>query len=345
MNQRSSSSGFRIGPDDEDIDPDPYGRPGAPRRARSGEDPRIARLRRRLTLISILMPLLVVLMVALAYGILEKRILKVQHADSAELQVLLKSLGELTAGAKSTKESLAEAVRRQDLLKKSVDDRDASMDEAFMVFEKTSRTLRQDMKAVEGKIVPIHEKLKAVEVHLRRIDAEKADTARIAAAEKALADALADLRNSDLAKLGERIDAVGASVAPVRTDLDASRKALSALEEAHARDHAAVRQAVEGAKGELAGLSADYKQLKKDLVDVLSVTIDQKGLSRAIETQEKNVRAEIQGIKRSLESKDRTLSQLQAELGSLEKRVTALGRNRAPLGAPKPGSFIEQNIE
>lgn len=345
MNQRSSSSGFRIGPDDEDIDPDPYGRPGAPRRTHPGEDPRIARLRRRLTFISILMPLFVVLMVALAYGILEKRILKMRSAESEELQILVKTMGETAAAAKTLDERLAEVYRRQDQLKQSLDEKEAPMNEAFMVFEKTSRTLRQDLKAVADRIQPINEKLKQVDAHLRRIDAEKADTEQMAASEKALTDAVADLRTTDLAKLGERVDAVGASVAPVRADIEAARKALTALEETYARDRAAVGQAIEGAKGELAGLSADYKQLKKDLVDVLSVTIDQKGLSRAIETQERNVRAEIQGIKRSLETKDRTLSQLQAELGSLEKRVTALGRNRAPLGTPKPGSFIEQNIE
>ncbi len=341
MNQPSSSSGFRIGPDDEEIDP--YGRPDLPRprRPRTGEDPRIAKIHRRLTLITLLLPLLFALMVALAYSLLEKRLNKAQSADTAEFQSLLTRMETLAAAGKRTEEGLAEAVLRQEAIEERLEEREAAVKAAVAALEKASKTLRQDLKAAEGKIAPVREQLQVVEATLRRIDAEKADAGRVAAAEKTLAD----LKRIDPAKLAERVEAVGASVAPLEGQIEAARKALAALEEAHARDQAAAGQAIEGARSEVAQLSADYKQLKKDLVDVLAVTIDQKGLSGAIQAQERTLRAEIQTLRRSLEAKDRALSRLQESLGSLERRVSALGKNRPPLGEPKPGTFIEQNIE
>lgn len=341
MNHPSSSSGFRIGPDDEEIDP--YGRPDLPRprRPRTGEDPRIARVNRRLTLVTLLLPLLFALLVALAYSLLEKRLLSIQSADTAELQTLLAGMESLSAQGKSMEEGLAEAVRQQDLLKQSLEQREAAVKEAVAALEKASRSLRQDLKTVDGKIAPLREQFQAVESKLARIDAEKADAGRVAAAEKTLAE----LKRTDLAKLAERVEAVNASTAPLSAQIEAARKALSALEESRARDQAAAGQAIEGARSEVAGLSADYRQLKKDLVDVLAVTIDQKGLSGAIQAQEKSLRAEIRTLRRSLDAKDQAISQLQEAVSSLERRVSALGRNRPPLGEPEPGSIIEQNIE
>ena len=339
MNQKSSSSGFRIGTDDEAIDP--YARPGSPKPGRRGEDPRIARLNRRLTLISILMPILVVLMVALAYGILEKRFLKMRGTETESLQAALKNLAALEAVSKSLEGRLADMADEQEILKKSMDEKEAPMNEAFMVFEKTAASMRGDLKTVDGKIKTIAENLKQVDEHLKRIDAEKADTARVAAAEKALED----LKKTELAKLDARMDTLRESVEPMKTDVQAAREALSAFEEAYTQDKDAASRSIEGAKAELAGMSKDYKQLKKDLVDVLSVTIDQKGLNRAIQNQEKNYRSEVQRLARSLEAKDRAISLLQTQLKSLESRVAVLARNRRPLGNPKPGSFIEQNIE
>ena len=339
MNQRSSSSGFRIGADDEPVDP--YARPGGPRSGHRGDDPRVARLNRRLTLISILMPVLVVLMVVLSYGILEKRLIKMRSTETEGLQAALRNLAELESVARRLEESLADMAADQETLKRSMNEKEAPMNEAFMVFEKTSAAMRGDLKTVDGKIKAIAENLKQVDGHLKRIDAEKADAARVTAAE----DALENLKKTDLAALGAGLDAVKESVEPLNADVRGALKALSAFEEAYARDQGAVRQSIEDARAELAGLSKDYKQLKKDLVDVLSVTIDQKGLTKAIQSQEKNYRAEVQGLARSLDAKDRAISQLQTELKSLERRVAALAKNRGALGTPKPGSFIEQNIE
>ncbi len=332
MNQKSSSSGFRIGADDDGIDP--YERPDRPDRRRRDTDPRVARLNRRVTRVIVVMTIFFIAVAALAYGMFEKRVLSIRSVDTEALAGIRKTLAELEAAAKRVDGRLAEIALEQNVLKKSMDEKEAPMNEAFMVFEKTAGAMRKDLKKVD-------DRLEQLDAHLKRIDTEKADAARVAASEKAMED----LKKTDLPALDARMAAIGQSVEPIRTDLQATREAVSRLEETYTQDKDAVSRSVDAVKTELAGLSRDYKQLKKDLVDVLSVTIDQKGLNKAIQNQEKNFRAEVQALSRSLEAKNQAISQLQSDLRNLERRLAAVARTRRPIGTPKPGSFIEQNID
>jgi chromosome segregation ATPase len=287
------------------------------------------------------MPLLIAAAVALWYVVLEKRVLKDRGVETEAFQSLSENVTALEALARGMDGRLEEMARQQEVLKQSMDEKEAPMTEAFMVFEKTSASLRKELRSVNQHLKNVDEQLGRLDGELKRIDGVKADASEVAAAEKTLEA----FRKTELAALDEKLDALGSSFESVEADARDVLKSAADLEEAHARDRDATAQAVEGARAELAGLSADYKQLKKDLVDVLSVTIDQKGLNQAIRNQEKRYRGEIRGLTRSLEAKDRAISLLQTELKSLERRVTALARNRRPLGTPKPGSFIEQNIE
>ena len=336
MNQKSSSSGFRLGSDDEGADP--YNEYVPPKPGRRGnDDPRIAKLSRRLTITSLLMPVFVVLMVALGYGILEKRASKIRNDDAKRVQALMAELSELEAASGRLGEQLVETARQQEIQNQRMIEREIPMNEAFLAFEKMSETLEK----VEERLKGIDEKLGRAEARLQRIDAEKADAERVTTLEKALED----LKKTDLATRDARLATLEGNIEPLKSDLQRIQGVVSAIEEDRTRDRADLRETVESAKAELAGLSKDYRQLKKDLVDVLSVTIDQQELNRAVQNMEKNYRAEVKGLTRSLEAKDRTLTLLQSQIKSLESRVAALARNRGPLGTPKPGAFIEQNID
>lgn len=336
MNQKSSSSGFRLGSDDEGTDPYKEYVPPKPGR-RGNEDPRVAKLSRRLTITSLLMPVLVALMVVLGYGLLEKRAAKIRNDDTHTVQALMAELSELEAASGRLEEQVAETARRQESLNQRMIERETPMNEAFLAFEKMSETLGK----VEERLNGIDEKLGRAEVRLQRIDADKANADRVAALEKAFED----LKKTDLATRDARLAALEGDIEPVKSDLQRIQGVLSAIEEDRTRDRAELRETVESAKAELGGLSKDYRQLKKDLVDVLSGTIDQKELNRAVQNMEKNYRAEVKGLTRSLDAKDRTLSLLQSQIKNLESRVAALARSRTPLGTPKPGAFIEQNID
>ncbi len=308
-------TGFRIGLDDEEEEiPPPFVRTAKdsiqPRtRAGTAADTlRMGKINRRLILLAIVLPCLFAGALYYVYADIGRQIVRSEQTRTqAEVQAVSQALD-----AKS-----AELTAQYEQIQKSLTEKEEPLKEAFLVFEKTSASLV--------------EKLKKVEENLHKFNDSKAS--------KESLENLKKETGGQMKGMTDKVSEIAKNFAPLAQDLKKMGEGLTAVN----AEMEKLKAALKNPDSDLKALTQDMSRLKTDIVDMLSETIDRKSLNTALAVQQRQTQKEMDILTKSLDEKDKTIRALQKQMADLEKRVKSLAAR--PLGTPKPGTILEQDIQ
>jgi chromosome segregation ATPase len=319
-------SGFRIGPEPES---DP--RPSERNRPVEGNGPRdrrkLDRLGRRLSWLSILLPLLAVLIAALAYSDLRRRMDAEPEREDATL------------------ERTAELRERIDALEQALRDSASPIDEAFLVFERTNAAVQEDIRRLDIRIDQLRTgKAEIADLEAVRIDLEE----RVAAV------------SGEVAPLREDMAAVRENLADVRETLDTLRTSAAELEtrtiarvDERTGEMADIQDELTAGVASLAEgnarLRAELDQMAEQIIEALRVVEASRGrgdVDAALAAQKREMEREMAALKREINASDGRARTLRRDMDALQRRVESLARQRQqPLGTPDPGTVLEQDLQ
>ncbi len=312
-------TGFKIGLDDADEETPPKfvrtARENFQTRTGTAADVlRVEKINRRLSLLAFLLPCLFAAALYYVYKDIGRQIaLSEQSGAKAGVQAVAQALD-----AKS-----AELTAQYERIQKSLAEKEEPLKEAFLVFEKTSDALE--------------EKLGKMEENLRKFNEAKASKEALESLKKETA--------GQVKGMTDKASEITKNFAPVAEDLKKTQAELKKIE-AHLTavnaEMEKVKTAMKNPDTDLDSLTQDMSRLKTDIVDMLADTIDRKALNSAIGAQQRQYQKEIDLLNKNLGEKDRSIKALQKQVSDLENRVKTLSAR--PLGTPKPGSILEQDL-
>lgn len=316
-------SGFRIGPEPES-DPRPSER-NRPVEGNGSRDRRkLDRLGRRLSWLSILLPLLAVLVAALAYSDLRRRMDAEPEREDATL------------------ERTAELRERIDALEQALRDSASPIDEAFLVFERTNAAVQEDIRRLDIRIDQIRTgKAEIADLEAVRIDLEervaavsgevaplREDMAAVRETLDTLRTSATELETRTIARVDERIDERTGEMADIQDELTAG---VASLAEGNAR------------------LRAELDQMAEQIIEALRVVEASRGrgdVDAALAAQKREMEREMAALKREINASDGRTRTLRRDMDALQRRVESLARQRQqPLGTPDPGTVLEQDLQ
>lgn len=302
MDKRQPSS-FKIGMDEEGS---AYTREFKKNYPKNRVDSRrLDKISRRVFLLAILLPCFLAGMLYWGYREIDTRFEAMQTSGLTEVEALSENL-ETRLGAIS---------ERYAALEKSMDEQDEPMNEAFLVFEKTTASLREGLEEIRKQIQSLDNKT----VDRATLEADKQD-------------------------LSQQIGQISESLSPLQQSVRETRTRIEALETQYSADLANLMAVMETAIQESETVRTDLAQMKKDLVDVLSTTIDKKALEAAIKNQADRYQGEIGYLTQNFTQNERAITTLKNRIRDLERQVDTLNRRRN-LGTPKPGTILEEDIQ
>ncbi|GBC60716.1 hypothetical protein DENIS_1673 [Desulfonema ishimotonii] len=302
-------AGFRIGREThEDVSQTVFthsGREDRPpvRENQRADRKRLDRINRRLSLISVLLPCLLAVILYFFYQDVRKRFDQMGDNGATEAR----------ATAEQLKQDVADLSEKYRKLKTSIDEKEAPMNEVFLVFEKTAGSLKEGLAGVRER--------------LDAMDAAKADTQQLADEAARLTAALVPLQES-LQGVRDQVQSLDEKYAAQFAALDESRGGTS--------------EEMAGVKEDLGGMKDELARMKADTIDVLSTTIDRKALNAAIKKQTGTYQRKISSLTQRLSEKESEIRALQKKVRALDSRMKSIGQKS--LGTPKPGTFIEQDL-
>lgn len=302
MDNRQPSS-FKIGMDDDGSVYTRTAKQNYPRNR--NETSRLDKISRRVTLLAVVLPCLLAGIVFWGYRSIENRFKEMQTSGLTEVETLSKDL----------EARLAAMSEKYANLEKSMAEQDEPMNEVFLVFEKTTASLKEGLESVKKQI----EALDAKTVDQTALEAEKQEL------------------SLEIDRLSESLNPLGESVQSLQTRLEA-------METQYTADLANLMTVMEGSIKDSETARAELDQMKKDLVDVLSTTIDKKALEAAIKNQNDRYQGEIGYLTQNFAENERTITTLKNRIRDLERQVDTLNRRRN-MGTPKPGTILEQDIQ
>ena len=302
MDNRQPSS-FKIGMDEEGS---AYSRASSQNFPKNRKDSRrLDKISRRVTLLAVVLPCLLAGVLYWGFREIDTRFEAMQISGFSEVETLSRDL-EARLGAISEKYAA---------LEKSMDEQDEPMNEAFLVFERTTASLREGLEEIRNQI--------------EALDAKTVDRAAIEA---------------DKQELSQQIARLSESLTPVRESVQEAQTRIEALEAQYSADLANLMTVMETAIQESETVRAELARMKKDLVDVLSTTIDKKALEAAIKNQADRYQGEIGYLTQNFAQNERAITTLQNRIRDLERQVDTLNRRRN-LGTPRPGTILEEDIQ
>ncbi len=302
MDNRPSSS-FKIGMDEEGP---AYSRASGHNFPKNRKDSRrLDKISRRLTLLAVVLPCLLAGVLYWGFREIDARFEAMQTSGFSEVETLSRDL----------EARLGTIAEKYAALEKSMNEQDEPMNEAFLVFERTTASLREGLEEIRHQI--------------EDLDAETVDRAALEADKQEW--------SQQIARLSESLD-------PVRKSVQEAQTRIEALEAQYSTDLANLMTVMETAIQESETVRAELARMKKDLVDVLSTTIDKKALEAAIKNQADRYQGEIGYLTQNFAQNERAITTLQNRIRDLERQVDTLNRRRN-LGAPKPGTILEEDIQ
>jgi len=302
MDNRQPSS-FKIGRDEEGSAYSRTSRQNFPNNRKDSR--RLDKVSRRVTLLAIVLPCFLAGVLYWGFQEIDTRFEAVQTSGFSEVESLSKDL-----------ETRLEAIsEKYAALEKSMDEQDGPMNEAFLVFEKTTASLREGLEEIRNQI--------------EDLDTKTVDRSTLEA---------------DKQELSQQIAGLTESFAPVQESVQEAQTRIEALEAQYSADLANLMTVMETAMQESETVRAELAQMKKDLVDVLSTTIDKKSLEAAIKNQADRYQGEIGYLTQNFAQNERAITTLQNRIRDLERQVDTLTRRRN-LGTPKPGTILEEDIQ
>ncbi|MEZ4528625.1 MAG: hypothetical protein R2941_22145 [Desulfobacterales bacterium] len=306
-------TGFRIGLDDGDEEiPPPFVRTARDsiqtRTGTAADALRMGKINRRLTLLALLLPCLFAAALYYVYTDIGRQIVRSEQTRTqAEIQAVSQALD-----AKS-----AELSAQYERIQKSLAEKEEPLKEAFLVFEKTSASLV--------------EKLGKMEENLRRFNESKASREAL--------ESLKKETGGQIKGMAGKVSEMEKNLAPLSEDLKKIREQLTAVNAGMEK----IKAELKNPDTDLKALTQDISRLKSDVVDMLAETIDRKALNSALAVQQRQYQKEVDALGKNLGEKDRSIKTLQKQVSDLEQRVKTLSAR--PMGTPKPGTILEQDIQ
>jgi chromosome segregation ATPase len=318
------NSGFRIGPEEE-----AHRRRTSSTMPSAGTDRRkLQTLNRRLTWLAVLLPLLVAVAVGLAYFDLRSRMdVGGPEADYAAAE-------QVTA----LREQLA-------TLEQSVQDKESPMNEAFLVFERTTASLQEDLRTLD--------------IRIDQLKTGKAEIADLETARKALEERIQTLSErysavvENLTPLQENLTALGTSVGNLRTTVSGLEEQVNTQIAEQTAGLAETQMALSNRLEETARssetLKAELDQLAEQVIAALEVVEnraeDRGNVDAAIAEQKREMDRTVTTLNREINANDARTRSLRRDLDALQRRMESLARQQQrPLGTPPRGGVLEQDL-
>lgn len=326
------NSGFRIGPEEEAY----RRRAGSAMPSSAGSDRRrLQKLNRRLTWLAVLLPLLVAVAVGMVYFDLRSRMdVGGPEADYATAK-------QVTA----LREQLA-------TLEQTVRDKESPMNEAFLVFERTTASLQEDLRTLGIRI----DQLKTGKAEIGDLETvRKALEERI----QTLADRYSALSDR-YAGLTEAFTPIQENLTTLGTSLGTLRNTVAGLEEqvntqiaeqtaGLAETQMALSNRLEETARTSETLKAELDQLAEQVIAALKVVEnraeDSGNADAAIAAQKREIDRTVTTLNREINANDARTRSLRRDLDALQRRMESLARQQQrPLGTPPRGGVLEQDL-
>lgn len=304
--QNPNSTNFRIGGDDETVET--YSKP--PPQA-IPDRKRLEQLRKRVAAMMILLPCLVIGLLGFGYYEMNRRFEALHQSRLTELQTQAQTL----------ENRFAELTAQYDTLRQTLSEKEQPLTEAFLVFERTSASLKEAVDALKTRIAGV--------------EVEKADSEAV---KEALAKALADFQAETTRRQEADMQQLRESMAEIQTATEKAREdAIAAAEKAAAE----VALTFEPFQADMAKLNQEMDQVKKDVVDVLGDTVTLKKLNDGLKTLETRFKGETDTLARRANQNAKTIDTLSRQIRELENRLLYLEKRG---GGKSGGGIIEQDI-
>jgi chromosome segregation ATPase len=219
---------------------------------------------------------------------------------------------------------LAELSSRQENLEKTLTQKEGPINEALLEFEKSASSVKENMAKIQKNV--------------ESFDGTKADKKTLEAQKKELADQIKSLSDA-VAGLQQNLNPMRENLEKVQTGLKSVQnesKELSAKMDK-------LESSVEGPRKEAQATAKELNRMKSEMVDVLATTIDRKSLDSALAQQKKAIDKDMDFIIRTLGEKEQVIRGLEKRIKDLENQNKS--RPTKPIGTPKPGSILEQDIQ
>lgn len=326
------NSGFRIGPEDGPVSRNV----GAVRSSgAAGDRRRLERLNRRLTWLAILLPLFGALVAGGIYYDLRGRLGQTPETDFA------------------TAEQVAGLQERISTLDQALQDKEGPLNEAFLVFERTSATLREDIEQLG--------------IRMDQLKTGKAEIADVEVVRKELGE--------QIKAVSDRVTAVSEAITPLQEDMVAAAKALDTLRTSvaglqdsvsglEARVNTQIAEQTAGLaetqislQDRLDGVDQTTDQLRTELDEVADQVIEalkvvenaagnRTNVDAALAAQKRELEREMVNMTNEINANDGRTRSLRRDLDRLRQQVESLARQRRePLGTPEPGRVLEQDLQ
>ncbi len=319
---------------------------------------RVEKLGHRITLISILLPVLILVIFAGAYLDIKKRVYGMQSSGVEEVARLSEELESKFSKLSVQFAALdSELAKREESLKKLEDSftrKIASMDEIFLSMETTTNTLKganqellENNQALEKKIGELEAKLAGVDEKLSGVDE------KLSGADKKISDAAAEnaaaveaVRQNTLDKqeLSSQFAVIDESFKVVQGDLQTLSSNMDLIEKNLKGELEGLAKVVLGEKDRLDQSMLATEELTKVVAEFRkefnSFSLDTKNL---VEDSDLTLQVERARLKLKVDV-DEAVREMKARMDRLEKKIDAAS-GRASSPPVKPGQVIEQNLQ
>ncbi|MFP4031764.1 MAG: hypothetical protein ACLFRG_03560 [Desulfococcaceae bacterium] len=318
------NSGFRIGPEEE-----AYRRRASSAMPSAGTDRRkLQKLNRRLTWLAVLLPLLVAVAVGMAYVDLRNRM------DGGDPEADY-----------ATGEQVAALQEQLTALEQTAQDKEDPMNEAFLVFERTTASVQEDLRTLG--------------IRIDQLKTGKAEIADLETARKALEERIQTLSDrysavvENLTPLQENLAALGTSVENLQTTVSGLEEQVNTQIAEQTAGLAETQMALSNRLDETVRTSetlrAELDQLAEQVIAALKVVEntaqDRGNVDEAIAAQKREMDRTATTLNREINANDARTRSLRRDLDALQRRVESLARQqRRPLGTPPRGGVLEQDL-
>lgn len=305
--QNNNASGFRIGRDDETSESFPRPTPQA-----VPDRKRLEQLRRRVAIMTLLLPCIVIGMGIFGYYEIKRRFDQLNQSSLTELQTQAQAL----------ETRFSELMTKYEALQETQNDKEEPLTEAFLVFERTTASLKEAVESLKTRVA---------NVEINKADADEID--------ETLAKTLSDFQTTMTTRQEEEIQKLRESMAAVQEATEQARQEAVAAAEKTAAE---VALTFEPFQADMEKLTKEMDRVKQDVVDVLGETITLKKFNDGLNAVEKNLNGDIEALSRKAAQNAKTINTLGRQLNDLENRLLYLERRGG--GKSGAGGIIEQDI-
>ncbi|MBW1695425.1 MAG: hypothetical protein JRH18_07140 [Deltaproteobacteria bacterium] len=267
------------------------------------EDRRLRRLNRKITTLSIIVFCLIGALSFLGYSELTKGVDKLRSADVAKIQKLSEELNSkfssLSLQFAKLDESVTKLQESFEKLETSFDKKLMPLDELYIVFEKTTSVLKEDMQKVQKAI----DELKVSKI--------------------------------DKAEVAMSLEKIEKKIAPYNQHLKNMESEIKALDENLTQELAELSGTLFKVKGEL----KEFQKLKRDLTTLSSHKIDKQGLQNELKNQERRFEKQLSQLIQKMQERDKTIKEMEEQIQELMKfkALSEIKKRLQPIESSLPG--------